>query len=179
MKYSIVTDNKCPSSEKDDQKCILRKSYFHQIQPKYTSAARWQWWLLYCSLTSHMPSIVCSVHRALWDLRWNFSTSPRRWPAAVLVRRTDIFRAVTLHNTQYTIQRRLATCRVLLGSTCWRSGSGHLASPQVSCSQKTGVTRPQGTWPHGTAPPHGHHSLWLTFSLHWWWAMISYPYPRL
>ena len=26
--------NKCPSSEKDDQKCILRKSYFHQIQPR-------------------------------------------------------------------------------------------------------------------------------------------------
>ena len=33
--YNMIDCNKCPSSEKDDQKCILRKSYFHQIQPSY------------------------------------------------------------------------------------------------------------------------------------------------
>ena len=31
--YNIIDHNKCPSSEKQNQKCILRKSYFHQIQP--------------------------------------------------------------------------------------------------------------------------------------------------
>ena len=29
--------NKCPGSEREDQKCILRKSYFHQIQPNHAS----------------------------------------------------------------------------------------------------------------------------------------------
>ena len=33
--YDIIDHNKCPSSEKENQKCILRKSYFHQIQPSY------------------------------------------------------------------------------------------------------------------------------------------------
>ena len=33
--YDIIDHNKCPSSEKQNQKCILRKSYFHQIQPTY------------------------------------------------------------------------------------------------------------------------------------------------
>ena len=33
--YVIFDHNKCPSSEKEDEKCILRKSYFHQIQPKH------------------------------------------------------------------------------------------------------------------------------------------------
>jgi len=33
--YNIIDYNKCPSSEKEDEKCIFRKSYFHQIQPKY------------------------------------------------------------------------------------------------------------------------------------------------
>ena len=27
--------NKCPSSEKEDEKCIFRLSYFHRIEPKY------------------------------------------------------------------------------------------------------------------------------------------------
>merc|ERR1712218_12100 len=34
--YNIIDYNKCPSSEKEDEKCIFRKSYFHQIQPNYT-----------------------------------------------------------------------------------------------------------------------------------------------
>ena len=33
--YNIIDYNKCPSSEKEDEKCILRQSYFHQIQPSY------------------------------------------------------------------------------------------------------------------------------------------------
>ena len=33
--YAIFDHNKCPSSEKEDEKCILRKSYFHQIQPNH------------------------------------------------------------------------------------------------------------------------------------------------
>ena len=33
--YNIIDYNKCPSSEKEDEKCIFRKSYFHQIQPIY------------------------------------------------------------------------------------------------------------------------------------------------
>ena len=37
--YVIFDHNKCPSSEKEDEKCILRKSYFHQIQPRYTSTS--------------------------------------------------------------------------------------------------------------------------------------------
>ena len=31
--YAIFDHNKCPSSEKEDEKCNLRISYFHQIQP--------------------------------------------------------------------------------------------------------------------------------------------------
>ena len=31
--YDIIVHNKCPFSEKDDEKCILRKSDFHQILP--------------------------------------------------------------------------------------------------------------------------------------------------
>ena len=33
--YVIFDHNKCPSSEKEDEKCNLRISYFHQIQPIY------------------------------------------------------------------------------------------------------------------------------------------------
>ena len=32
--YNIIDYNKYPSSEKEDEKGIFRKSYFHQIQPK-------------------------------------------------------------------------------------------------------------------------------------------------
>ena len=28
--------NKCPSSEKEPEKCIFRLSYFHRIEPNYT-----------------------------------------------------------------------------------------------------------------------------------------------
>ena len=35
MFSNIIDHNKCPSSEKENQKCILRKSYFHQIQPRH------------------------------------------------------------------------------------------------------------------------------------------------
>ena len=38
--YNIIDHNKCPSSEKQNQKCILRKSYFHQIQPNNTIQIR-------------------------------------------------------------------------------------------------------------------------------------------
>ena len=31
--YNRINNNKCPSSEKEDEVCILRNSYFHQIQP--------------------------------------------------------------------------------------------------------------------------------------------------
>ena len=34
--YVIFDHNKCPSSEKEDEKCNLRISYFHQIQPSHT-----------------------------------------------------------------------------------------------------------------------------------------------
>ena len=33
--YDIIGHNKCPSSEKSAEKCILRKSYFHRILPNY------------------------------------------------------------------------------------------------------------------------------------------------
>ena len=33
--YNIIDYNKCPSSEKEDEKCIFRKSYFHRIQPRH------------------------------------------------------------------------------------------------------------------------------------------------
>ena len=33
--YNVIDYNKCPSSEKEDEKCIFGKSYFHQIQPSY------------------------------------------------------------------------------------------------------------------------------------------------
>ena len=33
--YNIFDHNKCPFSEKDDLKCILRKSDFHQILPNH------------------------------------------------------------------------------------------------------------------------------------------------
>ena len=33
--YNRINNNKCPSSEKEDEVCILRNSYFHQIQPRY------------------------------------------------------------------------------------------------------------------------------------------------
>ena len=35
--YVIFDHNKCPSSEKEDEKCTLRKSYFHQIQPNHNA----------------------------------------------------------------------------------------------------------------------------------------------
>ena len=31
----IESNNKCPSSEKPPEKCILRKSYFHHSEPTY------------------------------------------------------------------------------------------------------------------------------------------------
>ena len=31
--YDIIGHNKCPSSEKSAEKCILKKSYFHRILP--------------------------------------------------------------------------------------------------------------------------------------------------
>ena len=33
--YDMIDHNKCPSSEKSDEKCILRKSNFHHSEPKY------------------------------------------------------------------------------------------------------------------------------------------------
>ena len=33
--YNIIDYNKYPSSEKEDEKGIFRKSYFHQIQPSH------------------------------------------------------------------------------------------------------------------------------------------------
>ena len=33
--YDIIDHNKCPSSEKPPEKCILRKSYFHHSEPNY------------------------------------------------------------------------------------------------------------------------------------------------
>ena len=33
--YDIIDHNKCPSSEKSAEKCILRKSYFHHSEPRY------------------------------------------------------------------------------------------------------------------------------------------------
>ena len=33
--YDIIDQNKCPSSEKEYEKCIFRLSYFHRIQPMY------------------------------------------------------------------------------------------------------------------------------------------------
>ena len=33
--YNVIDYNKCPSSEKEDEKCFFGKSYFHQIQPNY------------------------------------------------------------------------------------------------------------------------------------------------
>ena len=34
--YNIIDHNKWPSSEKQDEKCVFRKSCFHQIQPMHT-----------------------------------------------------------------------------------------------------------------------------------------------
>ena len=39
--YNIIDHNKWPSSEKQDEKCIFRKSCFHQIQPKYDTLPVW------------------------------------------------------------------------------------------------------------------------------------------
>ena len=33
--YDIIDHNKCPSSKKSAEKCILRKSFFHHSEPKY------------------------------------------------------------------------------------------------------------------------------------------------
>ena len=33
--YYIFDHTKCPSSGELDQKCVLRKSYLHQIQPRH------------------------------------------------------------------------------------------------------------------------------------------------
>ena len=35
--YDIIDHNKCPSSEKSSEKCILRNSYFHHSEPRYAS----------------------------------------------------------------------------------------------------------------------------------------------
>ena len=34
--YDIIDHNKCPSSKKSAEKCILRNSYFHHSEPSYT-----------------------------------------------------------------------------------------------------------------------------------------------
>ena len=47
--YNIIDYNKCPSSEKEDEKCIFRKSYFHQIQPSYDfHIGNYIFWFSYC-----------------------------------------------------------------------------------------------------------------------------------
>ena len=34
--YDMIDHNKCPTSEKSAEKCILRNSYFHHSEPNYT-----------------------------------------------------------------------------------------------------------------------------------------------
>ena len=38
--YDIFDHNKCPPSETEDEKCNVRKSYFHRIQPRYTRKSK-------------------------------------------------------------------------------------------------------------------------------------------
>ena len=33
--YDIIDHNKCPSSKKSAEKCILRNSYFHHSEPNH------------------------------------------------------------------------------------------------------------------------------------------------
>ena len=42
--YNKIDYNKWPSSEKQDEKCVFRKSCFHQIQPSYRLAKAKAWW---------------------------------------------------------------------------------------------------------------------------------------
>ena len=42
--YNIIDHNKWPSSEKQDEKCVFRKSCFHQIQPIHECENRWIIW---------------------------------------------------------------------------------------------------------------------------------------
>ena len=37
--YDMIDHNKCPTSEKSAEKCILRNSYFHHSEPKYIALA--------------------------------------------------------------------------------------------------------------------------------------------
>ena len=46
--YDIIDHNKCPSSEKSAEKCVLRKSNFHQILPSYNAMTAWMLWQLEC-----------------------------------------------------------------------------------------------------------------------------------
>ena len=38
--YDIIDHNKCPSSEKSDEKHLLRKSNFHHSEPNYATYSR-------------------------------------------------------------------------------------------------------------------------------------------
>ena len=59
--YGMPDHNKCPSSEKEHEKCIFRLSYFHRIQPTD----------VYCLLRLYhdvLISMYCAINPDL-DLR--------------------------------------------------------------------------------------------------------------
>ena len=44
--FYINDYNKCPFSGKKDEKCIFRKSYFHQIQPRHRIEGKKRCWVV-------------------------------------------------------------------------------------------------------------------------------------
>ena len=55
--------NKCPSSEKEHEKCIFRLSYFHRIQPN-NIVRHWHW---FCILLSYFNNHV-NLHTGRWEM---------------------------------------------------------------------------------------------------------------
>ena len=64
--YDIIGHNKCPSSEKSAEKCILRKSYFHRILPKYRFLLKW------CEPGFCSASVSKYCFSPSDGVRWNF-----------------------------------------------------------------------------------------------------------
>ena len=76
--YDVIDHNKCPSSKKSAEKCILRKSFFHHSEPNYrlrkslgcgrsltsfSAPGDWAWALvpglqLICNLCNNEPLVT-------------------------------------------------------------------------------------------------------------------------
>ena len=96
MLYFMIDHNKCPSSEKSDEKCILRKSNFHQVLPTHgwflnipppttlelhnTPTIYWPDCLRSCGRSRTAPSTRGPAWWWWWPGSWRRCAPCPRWP---------------------------------------------------------------------------------------------------